>query len=141
MLRALGAAALLAAFASVANAHLCGFTITNVPVFSFGNVVGTLYKGTAVSFSSQVTQGVGLGDVNCYVTLQGPVDGKVRIHSGHCHHPTLYDYPQEKIHAQAPSPAPAPQAAPSGSPARKLLQEGDGDVEDDTWYIDVTGEC
>lgn len=153
MLRVLTAVGFVTAFASVANGLLCGYTTTNVPVYSFGRIVKSLDRGTAVSFSDKLNQGGGnLGDTSCYVALSSPVNGDVIIHSSKCHHPSLFDYPKEKVPVRAPAPAPevagpAPSSpgpavvGPSASPARKLLQEGDGLVEDDVWFIRVTGEC
>jgi hypothetical protein len=140
MLRTFGTAALLVSYLSSAQALLCGTIIpNNAPVYSFGRIIGILNKGTSVSFSDRTSQGDSLGDRRCYVNLASPVVGKIVVHTGPCHHSTLYDYPAEKVHASGQGPSPS--AAPAASPARRLLQEGDGLVEDDTWYIDIQGNC
>lgn len=140
---------MLATFTLGARAHLCGYiTGASMPVTTSGATSVVLQPGTLVTFSDRLTQGLSLGDTNCYVTLFTPGVGSIKIHSGKCHHASLYDYPADKVHAQAPAAAPsaAPAASPTpasagNSPARRLLQEGDGLVEDDTWFINVTGQC
>jgi hypothetical protein len=134
------AACCLAAALPRTYAHWCG-TVINMPmvVQNMGTAVTTLAIGTDVTYEDALTASQLLAASGCYARIMLPVGGTARIHSGRCHHPFLHQYPGFADIDGTPAPAPMPSSQAAST--RKMLQEGDGNVEDDTWYIKTVQRC